>query len=302
MQRSDDGDFPWGEWLDGRPRRLKRGKHFTGDPKQVQRRAEEAAAELGKMAVTSKDGSGTYEYLWIQFVDGEVALGAPCPLCGSAEFVKAQKFFVRCRGCGATLESADDQQVLPGTYAPPAPDAPEGGVAEGESLEEAAVEKLAAVRSSPLGEILGTRILSRSHEEIEALSAEEEVYVETTIVTFEPGLRSLVTCSIHADRLKVLSSQSEDWQEMPTPGRYAFTARLPARLFSERLYTVKVFVDLVDLTAQTTAGLLDRDAASFTVTLDLLEQLLEPGVVHPEVAWSFRAETEAGPLPPGLHL
>ena len=71
------GDFPWLEWRDGRPRRLKRGKHYTGDSKLVERRARIAAEDLGKIAVTSKDGSGGYEYLWIQFVDAEVEVGRP---------------------------------------------------------------------------------------------------------------------------------------------------------------------------------------------------------------------------------
>src|SRR5215210_2136563 len=59
----------WEEWLDGCPRRLKRGKHYTGDPKAVVRRAREAASELGKLAISSVDSQGKYEYLWIQFVD-----------------------------------------------------------------------------------------------------------------------------------------------------------------------------------------------------------------------------------------
>jgi hypothetical protein len=292
LSRAADGELLWDEWLDGRPRRLKRGKHFTGDPKLIRRHAEEAAAEHGKTAIASRDGSGKYDYLWIQFVEGEVALGEPCPVCGSTEMVKAQKFFLRCRRCGATLRSADEREVVPGPYFAPVTDVPTGEDAQGEPPEEA-VEKIAAVRSSALGEIIGTRILSALGEEIEVLSAEEEVLIETTVATFGSGLRGIAIFSIHSDRFKVLSSQPEDWQEMPASGRYAFTARVPGRLLSDRLYTVKAAVGLLDPATGASAGLMDRDAASFTVTLDLPQQLAQPGVVHPEVGWSFRAEAAA---------
>ena len=110
----------WTLWLDGRPRRLKRGKHYTGEPKPLEKRAKEAAQELGKPAVTSKDGSGEYEYLWIQFVDGEVELGEPCPMCGGHAHGEVQKYFLRCFDLRATL-GLDDRRSAAGEHSPPCP-------------------------------------------------------------------------------------------------------------------------------------------------------------------------------------
>lgn len=92
----------WERLADGRLHRLKQGKHFAADPRAFQVEVLAAAARLGKAVRSLRDEMGKHTYLWVQFADHEVALGAPCP-CGHTALVREHEFFGRCPSCGATL-------------------------------------------------------------------------------------------------------------------------------------------------------------------------------------------------------
>jgi hypothetical protein len=116
------GDLTWEQLAaDDRVRRLRRGKHFTGDVKSVQREASAAASQMGRVARVVRDDFRKYAYVWVQFVDFQVPLGAPCPNCAGRDIVRVHEHFGRCPSCGASLallprvESAEGAPDEPGS-------------------------------------------------------------------------------------------------------------------------------------------------------------------------------------------
>lgn len=102
--RSDvDGlrGFAWEELLDGKLRALTRGVHYSVSTKVLEQRARGAARLLGRVAVTSADRLGHRESMWVQFLDGEVEPGRPCPHCGGRRLERLQVYFARCCDCRA---------------------------------------------------------------------------------------------------------------------------------------------------------------------------------------------------------
>jgi len=282
------GELPWTEWQDGRPRRLKRGKHYTGDSKLVERRAREAAEGLGRFAVTSRDGAGEYEYLWIQFVEGEVDLGQPCPQCGGTGLLKVQKYFLRCSTCGSTLRVADEADAAAGEYDPLELEAAgangdnsDASLAGGEALP-----KVAVARASELGEIVGVRALSPRGEEVELALAEEGLVLEVTFTTARPRLLAWVGFALTVERRKLLVSGCDDSLELMDPGTHVVTAEIPPHLLSDVTYNVKLGLTLEDPSDGSTAALLDREATSFEGRVELRERPTELGMVHPVIRWS----------------
>jgi hypothetical protein len=115
------GGLTWAELAaNRRVRRLRRGKHFRGDLRTVQREAYAAAAEMGCVARVVRDDFRKTAYVWVQFVDLQLPLGEPCPSCGGREMVRTHEHFGRCSTCQAGLaflprvESAEQ-----GVEAPP---------------------------------------------------------------------------------------------------------------------------------------------------------------------------------------
>jgi hypothetical protein len=116
------GDLTWEQLArDDRVRRLRRGKHFRGDVRAVQREALAAAAEMGRVARVVRDDFRKYAYVWVQFVDFQLPLGEPCPRCGGREILRTHEFFGRCAECNASLallarvESAERDEAPPMT-------------------------------------------------------------------------------------------------------------------------------------------------------------------------------------------
>jgi hypothetical protein len=92
-------DLPWDELVDGKLWGFRRGRHYTGDMATVEREARAAAADRGKMAITLAEELGMVDYVWVQFVDGKVEPGEPCPRCGRRFLYKVQRYFARCKSC-----------------------------------------------------------------------------------------------------------------------------------------------------------------------------------------------------------
>lgn len=91
----------WEELLDGRLRVLTRGVHYSGSTKVLEQRARGAARVRGRVAATSADRFGRREALWVQFLDGQVQPGRPCPACGEPALERLQVYFAGCPACGA---------------------------------------------------------------------------------------------------------------------------------------------------------------------------------------------------------
>lgn len=105
----------WTPRADGRPRRLKRGKHYFGETAEVEAAAHVAADAMGKVVSTSPEDlgrRGKHSYLWVQFVDHRIRPGAPCP-CGGREFTRVHPMFVTCEACGAQSLVSDTAPLPP---------------------------------------------------------------------------------------------------------------------------------------------------------------------------------------------
>lgn len=104
----------WQQFADGRVWRLKRGRHFAGDLRVAAAEATRAAAEMGLAVRVLRDDFGKYSYIWVQFADAEIPLGAPCPRCDSRRIVQTHEHYGRCPVCGTTF-------VFKGRLAPEEP-------------------------------------------------------------------------------------------------------------------------------------------------------------------------------------
>jgi hypothetical protein len=96
------GDVTWEALADGRPHRLKRGKHYAGDLRNVTSEAIAAATEMEKGVRVVRDNFGRWQYVWVQFADHAIPYGAPCP-CGSRRILRVHEHYGRCSACGVTL-------------------------------------------------------------------------------------------------------------------------------------------------------------------------------------------------------
>lgn len=139
------------EWdglaADGRLRRYKRNVHYLGSPERLMRRAQEAAQERDRGAVVQREQIGKWEYLWVQFLDGEMEAGEPCPRCRGTEFQEVQGYFLRCVACRSLYPVPSD------VAGPAAPDIVEfAGIVvrslDGEPLEEMTIHDEAVVEAS----------------------------------------------------------------------------------------------------------------------------------------------------------
>lgn len=286
----------WREWLDGWPRRLSHGKDYTGDARPLVRSARAAAAELGKVAVASRDSSGKYDYLWIQFVDGEVERGRPCPVCAATELQKIQKHFLRCTTCGSKLKALDDWEIEAGTFRPAdSSREDDDGAAAGNDQGEAAPERADedSGRAGELAEILGGRVLSADGREISNPSVYDDFMIEVS-------LRFLHSLDAVWPRLALAVKDTQTairvWPPDPlrpaAPQRVDARIRVPAGLLVPRVYTLQVmlllFEDVDGGLPQLT--LLDRDVLKIRVGSEL--------PLH-EAAWGSTSplEWEIAPRP-----
>lgn len=114
------GAHRWDEFADGRLHRLKRGKHFHGDLRAIIKVAGEAAQTMGKAVRCMRDEFGKYQYVWVEFADYQIQIGAPCPGCQATNLLRTHEFFGHCEGCGARLIFSGE---LPETEQPETTDA-----------------------------------------------------------------------------------------------------------------------------------------------------------------------------------
>src|SRR5436189_3796021 len=105
--------LPWNELVDGGLRRFKRGVHYSGPAEALEQEARNAAAELGKTAITFRDNMQVFEYMWVQFVDGRLEKGEPCPKCANTSFEKLQEYFLRCTRCRSFFAITEPKPVIP---------------------------------------------------------------------------------------------------------------------------------------------------------------------------------------------
>lgn len=114
----------WQRLADGRARRVTRGVDFSGSAASFRQAATNAAAEMGKQVLLTRDRLEPRTCVWIQFADAELVEGSPCR-CGGARIRRIGMNLGRCRDCGATLilKERREEEVVPAETVPE-PDTP----------------------------------------------------------------------------------------------------------------------------------------------------------------------------------
>jgi hypothetical protein len=204
----------WKELLDGKPRRFKRGKHYVGMADGVIRQAREAAETLDKKAVTVKDQIGKYEHVWVQFLDGKIEEGDPCPRCGATSLEKLQEFFAHCPSCGALCALSPASK----SYGPD---------------------------PAEVAEVTGGRLLSAAGEETEELNVDEEGILEATCRFHRAAMVAQPHFTLFRGALKVLRTGCPDVIGISGPQTLRFTVQLAPHVLQAGDYRVTPNVEML---------------------------------------------------------
>jgi hypothetical protein len=259
---------PWDEFVDGRLRRLLRGKDYRGDGNAVVREARAAAQEHGKQAVAYRDRVGSAESVWVQFMDGSIRDGDPCPRCGSTTMHRSQRYFFRCPSCGGLYDLASaDAQV--------------GADIEG------------------VVEFLGARLLSADGQETDELGREQPALVEVRY-RFERALAGIhPSVSFLSGTRLALRSGCPDVLAVPEPQSLHVSLHLDGGLLAPGEYSIEATIHIVVETHDThflklnvvvpePFRVMDRHAADERPTQDA-----ERTALH----WTVVAGAEGQPAP-----
>lgn len=203
--------FPaWEQFTDGRLRRLKRGKHYDGNPAILLHEAKVAARELGKRAVSYHDQLGKVAYIWLQFVENPLlATGDPCPRCDGTELERVQEYFLRCLTCSALYKLRDKR---PTTTA---------------------------------AEIRTARVLAPDGTEIQEMRVFDEAIVEAACEFHRPVAAAHVSFMFSSDGRTALRSGSPDLIEVPTADTVRIRLNLDAGVLSAGEYSLVARLELV---------------------------------------------------------
>jgi len=212
---SESWRLPWNELLDGRLRRFTRGVHYSGLAEAVEQEARNAATELGKTAITFRDNMQIFEYIWVQFVDGKLEEGEPCPKCANTAFEKLQEYFVRCTSCRSFFALTQPKPVLPQPERP------------------------------PIAEFLDLKLLSREGDELEELSTLEEMVLEATCSFFRPIRAFHAGFIFYAGGKKMLHAASPDVVTIPEPDTARFRLHVAPGVLTPGEYSVSALAKLV---------------------------------------------------------
>ena len=266
----------WERFADRRPRRLKRGKHFVGEPKFLQREARDAAAEMGKVALVSRDQQGKWGYVWIQFLDAEVKEGEPCPVCGARELLKLNNSAICCPSCGSMLAFIPRPLEMPVL--------PEMGTAAAGSDQSSSVAS--PREASELAEIVSTRTLRRDGTVAERPSTRDALIVETIVRSHRPCLRVLPSFAADVDNQRVFASGQRKWAELGPPGLYALRAHIPPGVLVVHTYRFKIVVQVDDGSGAEPVLLVRRKATVIRPVLPASVPPADHGFLRPALEWT----------------
>ena len=275
----------WKRFADRRPRRLKRGKHFVGEPKLLHREARDAAESAGMVAVVEKDQQGKWGYIWVQFVDAEVNEDEPCPVCGSHELLRLNNEVLRCPSCDSMLAFVPHPLEMPPRRRPGDPaDAPLG--------ESSPIDDPSAMTGDDRGdlaEIVSTRALRPDGTPAEAFSTDEALTLETIIRSYQPRLRVNTMISAHVGDQRVFVSREPHWSDLGKAGMHAIRVQFPARFLRNHTFRLKVAVKVDDGSGADPITLVRRGSKWIVLQPELPEDGAPPigePFVRPALEWS----------------
>jgi hypothetical protein len=271
----------WERFADRRPRRLKRGKHFVGEPKLLQREAKHAAEGMGKVALVSRDQQGKWGYVWIQFVDAEINEDEPCPVCGSHELLKLNNDVVRCPSCDSMLEFVPRPLEMPAL--PSLNASAVAGPGEVSPTDDVSAPRYEV---SELADIVSTRTLRVDGTVAEEFSTEEPLTVETTVLCHRPRLRMIVKIAAEVEGQRVFISRQSQWSELARPGLYAINVHFPARFLMNHSYHLKVAVKVDDGSGGGPITVIRRKATQIELQPREGAPVVAEAFVRPALEWT----------------
>jgi hypothetical protein len=201
--------------VDGRLRRFKRGVHYSGMAEALEQEARNAANELGKTAITFRDNMQVLDYMWVQFVDGRLEEGEPCPKCSNTSFEKLQEYFLRCTRCRSFFAITEPKPVIP------APEKP--------SIAEFGTFKL----------------LSANGDEIDQVHVHDELLLELTCYFHRPISAVHVAFNFFSGTKKLLYVGSDQITRVPEPETVKFTLWVSPNVLPAGDYVVSPGVEAI---------------------------------------------------------
>ena len=259
----------WETLLDGRLRRFKRGVDYDRPSELVQRDAKAAAEDLGKMAASFKDVLGKREYLWVQFLDGEVDVGQPCPKCGGTSLDREQWYFARCQSCHSLLELSQ-----PTWLGGPDP--------------------------SEVGELVGIRLLSPEGEEISEMSVLGEAVLEASAQFFQAVPKADAHFQFFVDGKKALRTACPDSIGVSVPQVVRFRLHIGPRVLHVAEYAVTAAIHAtLDENGDRSVRLDKPDPFTFRVFDPHAREGRPEGeeIPGPNLHWTVGLDDEPAPLP-----
>jgi hypothetical protein len=207
--------LPWNELVDGRLRRFKRGVHYSGMAEALEQEARNAANELGKTAITFRDNMQVLDYMWVQFVDGRLEEGKPCPKCSNTSFEKLQEYFLRCTRCRSFFAITEPKPVIP------APEKP-------------LIAKFGAFK-----------LLSANGDEIDQVHVHDELLLELTCYFHRPISAVHVAFNFFSGTKKMLYVGSDQITRVPEPETVKFTLWVSPNVLPAGDYVVSPGVEAI---------------------------------------------------------
>jgi hypothetical protein len=271
-ERPSPWRLPWNELVDGRLRRFRRGVHYSGLGEALEQEARDAAGELGKTAITFRDNMQVFEYVWVQFVDGRLEEGEPCPKCSNTSFEKLQEYFLRCTRCRSFFAVTEPKPVIPQPPKPPA-----------------------------VGEFLGLRLLSTAGAEVSEVSVQEELIAELTCAFHQPVWAIHVKFQFdRAGAHKIIEAGSPDVIRVTEPETVKFALRVSAELLTPGRYVLSPSVKFVrDEDADDTEVLKGkRPSKPLRVFRPKMEEPRSQRRQQPKLAWRTTDSAGTDLLPP----
>jgi hypothetical protein len=207
--------LPWNELVDGRLRRFKRGVHYSGMAEALEQEARTAANELGKTAITFRDNMQVLEYMWVQFVDGRLEEGEPCPKCSNTSFEKLQEYFLRCTRCRSFFAITEPKRVIPEPEKP------------------------------SIAEFGAFKLLSANGDEIDQVDVHDELLLELTCYFHRPISAVHVAFNFFSGTKKMLYVGSDQITRVPEPETVKFTLWVSPNVLPAGDYLVSPGVEAI---------------------------------------------------------
>lgn len=207
-----------------------------------------------------KDVVGKTEYLWVQFLDGTLPAGRPCPRCNGTSLTRRQEYFVHCLTCHALYVLLNRPEGMP------------------DKRQVAQLDEF--------------RFLSSRGEPVDEVPQGAGVLVDAQCHFFRPVAGLHLRMVVYAGRHKYLRAELPLTLAVPEAQTVQMTVGIPPGLLTSGVYAVQPWVRY-SLDEMTFVSLPRPDPLPLTVN----EAAADPPDPPGQLAWSVRSAHDGRPLP-----